>query len=48
MSLTYKKIKDSDSILRSDNVCICKVENNIDYKVYLEWIAEGNTVQEAD
>ena len=48
MNYTYKLIKDSDSILRSDNACICKDENNTDYKLYLEWIAEGNTVQEAD
>ena len=48
MNYTYKKIKDSDSILRSDNACICKDENNTDYQEYLEWIAEGNTVQEAD
>tara|TARA_R100000278_G_C5425656_1_gene148224 strand:+ start:133 stop:276 length:144 start_codon:yes stop_codon:yes gene_type:complete len=47
MNYTYKKIKDSDSILRSDNACICKDENNTDYQEYLEW-AKTNTIEEAD
>ena len=47
MNYTYKKIKDSDSILRSDNACICKDENNTDYQEYLER-AKTNTIEEAD
>tara|TARA_Y100000401_G_scaffold42512_2_gene32384 strand:+ start:502 stop:648 length:147 start_codon:yes stop_codon:yes gene_type:complete len=48
MTYTYKLIKDSDSILRSDNACICKDENNTDYKEYLVWVEAGNTPEAAD
>ena len=51
----YKKVNDlitnqeADVILRlSDNACIPKNEANTDYQEYLEWVAEGNTPEEAD
>ena len=28
--------------------CIPKCEGNTDYQQYLEWVAEGNTAEEAD
>ena len=31
-----------------DNVSIPFVEDNTDYQEYLEWIAEGNTPEEAE
>ena len=48
MTYTYKLIKDSNSIMRSDNTCICKDEANTDYQEYLAWVAEGNTAEAAD
>jgi len=50
----YKKLNDefgveTDTILRTtDNVFIPKQEANTDYQEYLEWLAEGNTPEEAD
>jgi len=51
----YKKVNDlitnqeADVILRlSDNAYIPKNEANTDYQEYLEWIAEGNTPEEAE
>ena len=50
----YKKINDENSIeanviLRTtDNTFIPKDEANTDYQEYLEWVAEGNTPEEAD
>jgi hypothetical protein len=38
--------KDSDSyqvIIRSDGAQIPMTEENHDYRVFLEWVAEGNT-----
>jgi len=50
----YKKIWDSlknqeaSNILRlSDMASIPKVRGNSDYEEYLEWLAEGNTPEEA-
>ena len=55
MTYTYKKIKNpigevySDLILRKeDNAFIPFDEANTDYQEYLEWVAEGNTAEEAD
>ncbi|WBF78105.1 hypothetical protein MEP401_gp52 [Methylophilales phage MEP401] len=51
----YKKVNDlitnqeADVILRlSDNASIPKNEANTDYQEYLEWVAKGNKVMEAD
>jgi hypothetical protein len=51
----YKKLNDlienqeADVILRlSDNASIPKDEANTDYQEYLEWVAKGNTPEEAD
>ena len=32
----------------SDNASIPKVNENIDYQAYLEWVSEGNTPEPAD
>lgn len=45
---TYRLIANSDSIFRSDGACITAGEENVDYKEYLEWVAEGNTPEPAD
>ena len=52
---TYKKIGDGEgginvrAILRSDGACIPTTDsNNTDYQEYLKWVAEGNTIEEAD
>ena len=51
----YKLVKDttqgepSNLIIRlSDDAYIPKDEANTDYQAYLEWIAEGNTPEEAE
>ena len=56
MSYTYKQLKndltgelDSKIILRKeDNAFIPFDEANTDYQVYLLWVAEGNTPEDAD
>ncbi len=52
----YKKLIDgitgqeSESIIKrkSDNASIPKDPNNKDYQEYLKWVADGNTIEEAD
>ena len=51
----YKKLTGIDgaestiTVLRkSDNAVIPFDNNNADYQEYLEWVAEGNTPEEAD
>ena len=53
--MTYKKTKDSEGNVRSDQVrrisdgaWIPKCEDNRDYQEYLEWVSKGNTPEEAD
>jgi len=52
--MTYKKTKDpygnaSNIIKRiADGACIPPNEENTDYQEYLEWVAEGNTAEDAD
>ena len=55
MTYTYKKLKTMEgvesttTILRKeDNAFIPFDETNRDYQEYLEWVAEGNTAEEAD
>lgn len=57
--MTYKLTKftdsisgittEGDTIIRTtDNASIPKNEENMDYKAYLAWVAEGNTPAAAD
>ena len=56
MTITYQKQTDFDdnlvSISKKDNgVQICTIpldEANKDYQEYLEWVADGNTPEEAE
>jgi hypothetical protein len=54
MTYTYKLLKSADtgtiaSVLRKeDEAQIPLDEANTDYQEYLEWVAEGNTAEEAD
>lgn len=45
---TYQLIANCDSVMRSDNVCIPFDADNTEYQKYLEWIAEGNTPEDAE
>ncbi len=42
--------QESETIIKrkSDNSSIPKDPKNRDYQEYLEWVAEGNTIEEAD
>jgi len=42
--------QESENIIKrkSDNASIPKDSNNKDYQEYLEWVAAGNTIEEAD
>ena len=46
----YKLIKDQSNVVRrlSDGASIPFDPANTDYQEYLEWVAEGNTPEEAD
>ena len=43
--MTYKLLQDKKAVLRkADNAYIPFDEANTDYQEYLQWVAEGNTV----
>ena len=45
----YKLIQGANMIIRlSDNAFIPCNTDNSDYQVYLKWVAEGNTPEDAD
>jgi|TARA_R100000084_G_scaffold86076_1_gene40822 hypothetical protein len=47
--MTYKLLQDPKTVLRkADNIFIPFDEANTDYQEYLDWVAEGNTAEEAD
>jgi len=56
MEITYQKANDAEgnwaSITKKVDgnfvMSIPMVEDNADYQEYLEWVAQGNTIQEAD
>jgi len=44
----YKLVENSEMIYsKSDGAFIPPNPDNRDYKEYLEWVAEGNTIEEA-
>ena len=40
--------EDNVIIRKADNAAIPKDKDNTDYKEYLEWVAKGNTPEDAD
>ena len=58
MKYTYKSLgndpaelggKPIEYILRKEDGAFIPIsEDNIDYQEYLKWVAEGNTIEEAD
>ena len=56
MSYTYKSLgneplsgKPIQCILRKEDGAFIPINNdNIDYQEYLKWVADGNTIEEAD
>ena len=48
MEYTYRLMQDILGVVRSDGAAIPADEANTDYQVYLEWVAEGNTPEEAE
>jgi hypothetical protein len=44
----YKLTKENNSVIKDGVVGIPFDPANTDYQAYLEWVAEGNTPQEAD
>jgi predicted RNase H-like HicB family nuclease len=56
MTITYQKANDGEGNYASINkkvdgnfvMSIPMVADNTDYQEYLEWVAQGNTIEEAD
>ena len=50
----YNRSKHSDEnvsiscVINGRHLCVPMSEDNTDYQAILEWVAEGNTIQEAD
>ena len=44
----YKLTKENNSVIKDGVVGIPFDPANTDYQAYLEWVAKGNTPQEAD
>lgn len=48
MNYTYQKTEHDYMIFRKEDKTFIPVEPaNTDYQLYLEWVAEGNTIEEA-
>ena len=46
--ITGNSLESTCILRKEDNAYIPKDETNTDYQEYLEWVAEGNTAEEAD
>ena len=46
--VTYPTVKDKDGVDSWKKLCIPMNEDNTDYQNIQEWVAEGNTIEEAD
>ena len=50
----YNRSRHSDEnvsiscVINGRHLCVPMSEDNADYQAILEWVAEGNTIQEAD
>jgi len=45
---TYKLTKNPNMVLKNGSLFIPFDQNNADYQVYLKWVEEGNTPEQAD
>ena len=49
MNFTYQKTEYDCTIYRKEDKAFIPVDPaNTDYQLYLEWVAEGNTIEEAE
>jgi len=49
MEYTYQKTEQETMIYRKEDKTFIPIEpQNTDYQRYLEWVAEGNTIEEAE
>lgn len=48
MEYTYRLMQDNLGVVRSDGAIIPADNDNTDYKIYLKWLAEGNTPEAAE
>ena len=49
MAFTYQKTEDGQMIYRKEDKAFIPYDSeNNDYKEYLAWVAEGNTIEEYD
>jgi hypothetical protein len=46
--VTYPTIKDKDGVDSWRRLCVPMEEDSSDYRDILEWVAKGNTIEEAD